>query len=340
MLPQLFGWRRALSMLGAYAPPDCALLSMLEPTATAHGAFRRRMRSHAQAQTRAPAQKAAAAMAFSVQRGEQLASGVFKALRDKRAFGGAAVTVTLEGEGKGEPEPESASSPADEAAAGAGWLFGAFARALQHGEGATSGLLAQHGEWLAPAPAPVPAEAAAEAEVEAADPATPVAPKRQSASAASEAAARLAQFRAVGAMVGLSLLHGVPLPLPLCRHVRKFLLGRPLTLADLVDFAPREHALCLQRAARAQEIVCSGGADADAIWPGDSDDRALRWVTVLPGALAEAPVAPRDAAIFGDCFAQHAMVRSAHAAALSHFCISVLEVQCGDVNTIVRGGLH
>lgn len=49
-------------------------------------------------------------------------------------------------------------------------------------------------------------------------------------------AERLNAFRNAGRMIGTCLLQNELLPLPLCRHVFKFILGRPITWFDLAFY--------------------------------------------------------------------------------------------------------
>jgi len=49
---------------------------------------------------------------------------------------------------------------------------------------------------------------------------------------------RLNAFRNVGRLIGLCLIQNELFPLPLCRHVLKYILGRPLRFHDLAFFDP------------------------------------------------------------------------------------------------------
>ena len=56
----------------------------------------------------------------------------------------------------------------------------------------------------------------------------------------------LNQFKKLGNIIGLCLLHGggdygLTLPLFFCRHVYKFIIGRPITFADYAYFEPEYH---------------------------------------------------------------------------------------------------
>ena len=68
---------------------------------------------------------------------------------------------------------------------------------------------------------------------------------------------RLNAFRNVGRMIGLSLLHAETMPLPLCRHVIKFLLKRSVSqfCTCMLDVRKHTNVYTLRRSCLALEAV-------------------------------------------------------------------------------------
>eukprot|EP01052_Picozoa_sp_SAG31_P040900 SAG31_NODE_6048_length_2192_cov_2.365504_4_plen_240_part_00 len=71
---------------------------------------------------------------------------------------------------------------------------------------------------------------------------------------------RMDNFRAIGNAMGICLLHGgdqygLRFPLYFCRHVYKFLLGRPITMSDYAYHSPESHPALLQMCTDAAKIA-------------------------------------------------------------------------------------
>ena len=124
-------------------------------------------------------------------------------------------------------------------------------------------------------------------------------------------ASRLGQFRSLGNIAGLCLLHGgeefgLRLPLYFCRHVYKYLIGRDVTFTDFAYFDPLEYDALCNLVKQAAQVLESSPELADS----PMSEGLLEWEAHLePGEAAgpeRKPVTARNAQAYAQAKARYA----------------------------------